>query len=263
MTRTAAPVVPVPTPGLGWVARTVVRGAQVPAWVAVVVLSGLLAASWVAVYASGGTQRALPHLFYIPIILAALPFGLRGSIGTSLAATVLCGPLMPLNTLTGEQQQVGSWLFRLAMFVVIGSMASLALSLRDRVHEQQLSSEVRYAITQSESNGPQVDESLLPLIDEVIDSRAFHTVFQPIYSLTDGALVGVEALTRFDVEPYRTPDRWFAAAEHVGRGVELEIAAIEVALTTARLLSPAVEVVQLDEETGEPVGGLTFVVRVI
>lgn len=241
MTRTAEPVVHLSTPGLGWVDRTVIRGAQVPAWVAVVVLSGLLATTWAAVYASGGTQRALPHLFYIPIILATLPFRLRGSIGTALAAAVLCGPLMPLNTLTGEQQQVGSWLFRTAMFLVIGSMASLALSLRDRVYEHQLSSEVRHAITQSESTGPQVDESLLPLIDEVIDTRAFHTVFQPIYSLTDGTLVGVEALTRFDVEPYRTPDRWFAAAEHVGRGVELELAAIEVALTTARPLSPAVE----------------------
>ena len=241
MTRTAAPVVPTAAPALGWVDRIILRGAQVPGWVAVLILSGLLAAAWVAVYASGGTQRALPHLFYIPIILATLPFGLRGSIGTALVATVLCGPLMPLSTVTGESQAVGSWLFRGAMFLIIGSIASLALTVRDRAYQQQLSSEVRYAINRSESAGPEVDESLLPLIDEVIDARAFHTVFQPIYSLADGNLLGVEALTRFDVEPYRTPDLWFAAAEQVGRGVELEIAAIQLALTTAHSLAPTVE----------------------
>ncbi|WP_197024672.1 EAL domain-containing protein [Cellulomonas sp. KRMCY2] len=241
MTRTAIPVAATPPAGLGWVDRAVVRGVQVPAWVAVLTLGVMLVAAWVAVYTSGGTQRALPHLFYIPIILATLPFGLRGSIGTSAVAAVICGPLMPLSTVTGEPQQVGSWLFRAAMFMIVGSIASLALTMRDRVYQQQLASEVRNAITRSESGGPDVDESLLPLIDEVIDTQAFHSVYQPIYSLADGMLIGVEALTRFDVEPYRTPDLWFAAAHQVGRGTELELAAIQLALTTAHELPPTVE----------------------
>ncbi|MBX9246176.1 EAL domain-containing protein, partial [Actinotalea ferrariae] len=43
------------------------------------------------------------------------------------------------------------------------------------------------------------------------------------------------------VEPYRTPDRWFAAAHAEGRGVELELLAIETALDGARGLAGEID----------------------
>ena len=205
-------------------------GAQLPGWLAAIILAATLALFWVVVYQSGGTQRAMPHLFYIPIILAVLPFGLWGSSVTALIAAVLCGPLMPLNVLTGEAQQTGSWVFRGAMFLLIGAAAYLSIAVRGRVSEHHLSTEVRNAITRDASAATEVDEALIPLIEGVLKTRQFHPVFQPVYSLADGALLGVEALTRFDVEPYRTPDRWFAAAALSGHGIDLEIAAIEEAL---------------------------------
>ncbi len=55
-------------------------------------------------------------------------------------------------------------------------------------------------------------------------------VFQPIYRLDDEELAGVECLSRFDVEPRRTPDKWFSAAHDVGMGLELELHAIRNAL---------------------------------
>lgn len=55
-------------------------------------------------------------------------------------------------------------------------------------------------------------------------------VYQPIYSLTDDACVGVECLSRFDIEPRRPPDVWFNAAHDAGVGIELELRAIENAL---------------------------------
>jgi EAL domain-containing protein (putative c-di-GMP-specific phosphodiesterase class I) len=70
----------------------------------------------------------------------------------------------------------------------------------------------------------------------MLDERAFHTVFQPIYSLTDGRLVAVEALTRFDAEPYRPPDVWFNEAAHVGMSLALDLAVIEMALGAAEHL---------------------------
>ena len=54
--------------------------------------------------------------------------------------------------------------------------------------------------------------------------------FQPIVSLADGAVVGMEALSRFDTQPYRTPDLWFADAWRLGMGEELERAALQAAL---------------------------------
>lgn len=205
-------------------------GSRVPRWLAAIILAALLALVWLIVYQSGGSQRAMPHLFYIPIILAVLPFGLWGSSVTAFAAAVLCGPLMPLNVLTGEAQQTGSWVFRGAMFLLIGAAAYLSIAVHGRVSEHQLSTEVRDAITLGASAAAEVDESLIPLIEDVLRTRQFHPVFQPVYSLADGALLGVEALTRFDVEPYRTPDRWFSAAALSGHGTDLEIAAIEEAL---------------------------------
>lgn len=55
-------------------------------------------------------------------------------------------------------------------------------------------------------------------------------VYQPIYSLADDTCVGVECLSRFDVEPRRPPDVWFNAAHDAGVGIELELRAIENAL---------------------------------
>lgn len=213
--------------------RAVVRGSRAPARLVIAVLVAMLVASWVLVYTTGGTRSALPHLFYLPIILAALSFGLRGAMATALVATVASGPAIPLDVAAGEPQTDLGWLLRGAMFVLVGAVASLALVMRERAEAQQLSTEVRSAMTPLAPDD-HAHGALLPLIDAVIDGGTFHPVFQPIYALTDGRLVAVEALTRFDVLPYRTPDLWFAAAARVGRGVELEIAAIAAAIVAAQ-----------------------------
>ena len=55
-------------------------------------------------------------------------------------------------------------------------------------------------------------------------------VFQPIFELSTLAVVGAEALSRFSIDPRRSPDLWFREAGEVGLGVELELAAIRSAL---------------------------------
>ena len=67
-------------------------------------------------------------------------------------------------------------------------------------------------------------------IAQIIDTQQFHPVFQPIVDLSTGAVVGVEALTRFTAEPMQSPDKWFAAAATVGLGTELELATLERAI---------------------------------
>jgi EAL domain-containing protein (putative c-di-GMP-specific phosphodiesterase class I) len=213
---------------------------QLPEWLAALLVAALLAGTYMVVYASGGTQPSFAHLFYIPIIVSVLFLGLRGCVVTSLVATVLCGPLMPLDTSSGETQQVGSWVFRGVMFLFIGLSAYLSVAIHLRLTEQELSSEVRDAIMLSGVPSTEIDESLLPLVADVLADRRFHPVFQPVYSLADGALLAVEALTRFDPEPYRTPDRWFAAATLAGIGTDLEIAAIEEAMAATGDLPPGV-----------------------
>ncbi|HEU4810713.1 MAG TPA: EAL domain-containing protein [Nocardioides sp.] len=67
-------------------------------------------------------------------------------------------------------------------------------------------------------------------IDQALAPGGLAMVFQPVADLATGEMVGVEALARFNVEPHRPPDEWFDEAERVGRGAELELAAIAAAL---------------------------------
>ena len=64
-------------------------------------------------------------------------------------------------------------------------------------------------------------------------------VFQPIVDLASRVSLGYEALARFAAEPARPVDAWFGDATRLGRGVEMEIAAIERALAAATPLAGA------------------------
>jgi PAS domain S-box-containing protein len=65
----------------------------------------------------------------------------------------------------------------------------------------------------------------------IISNNEFHPVFQPVVRLGDGTVVGFEALTRF--ADGIGPDRWFAMAEAVEMGAELEAATMRAALLAA------------------------------
>ena len=61
-------------------------------------------------------------------------------------------------------------------------------------------------------------------VSEVLESEAITVALQPIVGLQDGRLYGVEVLARFPDQ--RGPDIWFAEAQEVGLGVDLELAAL-------------------------------------
>jgi EAL domain-containing protein (putative c-di-GMP-specific phosphodiesterase class I) len=60
--------------------------------------------------------------------------------------------------------------------------------------------------------------------------------YQPIFDLRTNRIAGLECLSRFNADPRRPPDEWFAAAGQVGMSVELEIAAIGAALAALPLV---------------------------
>jgi EAL domain-containing protein (putative c-di-GMP-specific phosphodiesterase class I)/CheY-like chemotaxis protein len=76
-------------------------------------------------------------------------------------------------------------------------------------------------------------------IEQVLRNRALSMVFQPIVDLHRGAVVGVEALARFDAEPRRPPNEWFDEAADVDLGTALELAAVEAGLAQLDALPPA------------------------
>lgn len=67
-------------------------------------------------------------------------------------------------------------------------------------------------------------------IDDVVRKAALQMVYQPIFGLATGRVIGFESLARFATDPMRSPDVWFAEAAQVGRAQALESLAIRMAL---------------------------------
>lgn len=73
-------------------------------------------------------------------------------------------------------------------------------------------------------------------IGKLIDSSGIQIVQQPIHSIRSGKPVGVECLARFPDAMMRGPDKWFDEAAEIGRGVELELLAVQCALASIDLV---------------------------
>jgi EAL domain-containing protein (putative c-di-GMP-specific phosphodiesterase class I)/AmiR/NasT family two-component response regulator len=102
------------------------------------------------------------------------------------------------------------------------------LNLRSQLGDFQ-----RAADTEREARQVTVDR-----IENVLREKAFSMVVQPVYELRGASLVGCEALARFPQEPVRTPDRWFEDAESAGLGLQLELAAVGIALESLPEMPP-------------------------
>ena len=77
-------------------------------------------------------------------------------------------------------------------------------------------------------------QGVLDRITAVLESRDVRMVFQPIVQMPGDRVVGCEALARFTQTPQQGPDRWFADAERVGLGTQLELLAVANALGRLR-----------------------------
>ncbi len=104
----------------------------------------------------------------------------------------------------------------------------LAEIVADQVDREQLESEKR-RLEWSRIRG-------------VLDRDDIDVEFQPVFDLLDCKIVSLEALARFWMEPMRSPSVWFAEANEVGLGVELELAAIRSALQRLDDFPPGVAI---------------------
>lgn len=70
------------------------------------------------------------------------------------------------------------------------------------------------------------------------DPVSLTLVFQPIIGLQEATVVGYEALSRFAGPSGLTPDQWFAAADAIGCGAELESLVVRRCLAIRESLPP-------------------------
>jgi EAL domain-containing protein (putative c-di-GMP-specific phosphodiesterase class I) len=96
-------------------------------------------------------------------------------------------------------------------------------------HRRGLEDELRRHREEEERRARLFDERRAT-VRRALAPDALRLVFQPVFDVVDGSLLGVEALTRFDVEPRRPPNEWFVEAAAVGLGAELELASTRAAV---------------------------------
>jgi EAL domain-containing protein (putative c-di-GMP-specific phosphodiesterase class I)/putative methionine-R-sulfoxide reductase with GAF domain len=80
-----------------------------------------------------------------------------------------------------------------------------------------------------------ISEDARPTTADVIrllTEEAVQAVFQPIVSMSDGAIVGYEALARMQALPQAGPDVWLEAASVAGIRAELELLCLRAALAS-------------------------------
>jgi EAL domain-containing protein (putative c-di-GMP-specific phosphodiesterase class I) len=213
---------------------------QSPPWLAAATIAVLLAACWLIAYLIGGTGKVSPYWFYIPILLAASRLGMGWAVASAVVAGVLAGPLLPFDVQAGEPQSILDILVRAAFFVVIGFAMAVIVARRrgaegalDRSRQtiSRLNERLKYQEGQIARRREATER-----VQEMLGENSLNIVVQPIADLETGRVVGVEALTRFNSTPDRTPDVWFVEAAEVGLGLELELKALRQALALVERL---------------------------
>lgn len=115
----------------------------------------------IIVYMTGGTTYAFTHLMYIPIILAAFLFNMKGSIGAAVLGGIVLGPLMPVNVSQGIMQSPVSWLFRCLIFIVIGAVVGFLFQRIKSEKEIQL----KKSFTNMATGYPNAHKLRMDLVD--------------------------------------------------------------------------------------------------
>lgn len=174
--------------------------------------------SWLATYAAGGTHTVMPHLFYVPVVTAATRFGARGAFTVALCAGLFSGPLMPLDVAAGTSQPPLSQFFRLIFFIMIGQAVAF------------LSNRSFAALSNTVANRRKATE-----LEGALSREEFRVVYQPLFNLTTGRLVGVEALVRWDHPEHGTvpPAMFIGAAEQTGAIVPIGMHVLRTAAAQA------------------------------
>lgn len=88
----------------------------------------LLPIIYIIVYSTGGIKFVYSHSMYIPIILAGIYYGASFGAFVAFVAAILLGPLMPIDTQTGELQLAINWIYRMFIFVLVGTIIGYASS---------------------------------------------------------------------------------------------------------------------------------------
>jgi EAL domain-containing protein (putative c-di-GMP-specific phosphodiesterase class I) len=112
----------------------------------------------------------------------------------------------------------------------------LDLTFARRLHAYEGEIAERESRAAAEAQDLRFLSARLTRVRMAFEYRRLVAVYQPIVDLCTGATRGYEALSRFQLDPLRPPDQWFAEADAAGLGPELEMHAIRSAIKSRHRL---------------------------
>lgn len=119
---------------------------------------------------------------------------------------------------------------------VYGTFCCFSRSPNETLNDRDLGLFRIFANIAAELIGREADRELRAAetrsrLERTLNEGHHDIVLQPIYDIVEDRIVGFESLSRFESEPYRTPDLWFQEAMEVGLHNEFELGAVRKALT--------------------------------
>jgi EAL domain-containing protein (putative c-di-GMP-specific phosphodiesterase class I) len=175
-----------------------------------------------------GDSRSLDDVYCTHILEGRLPELIPDTSREPLAAEMPITRAVPIGSHVSLPIRLADGT-PFGMFCCLSPRAIPTLNERD-LETMRIFAGLAAKQVNSELSERRVLRDIRETMEGVIAGGAFRIVFQPIYDLGAMSIVAYEALCRFESQPYRSPDQWFADAARVGLGVDLEIAVIGAAV---------------------------------
>ena len=87
-------------------------------------VAALMGGCFVATYLAGGAKYLAASWFFLPVVLAGAYFRYLGTLITAVLASLLAGPLMPLDISSNLAQPLSLWVGRSLIFALVGLLAA-------------------------------------------------------------------------------------------------------------------------------------------
>ncbi|MGM0446254.1 MAG: EAL domain-containing protein, partial [Bacillota bacterium] len=158
----------------------------------IIILAYFLAA--LLVYYTGGTRHSYLHIIYIPILITAYYYKGLGGFIAGIAAGLVLGPFMPINTDTMLMQDIVNWSFRMLFFILIGTFAGLLFDHLE--HQLEVINQIAYY---EENTGlPNKTKFKQVINNKIKNKEEFHVIILSINNYSDiYKVIGSKNLTRF------------------------------------------------------------------
>lgn len=177
---------------------------------------------------SPGLRWVLADSYCVRVIDGRLPAVIPDASANQTTALLPITQQLGIGSYAGVQV-VGPGGVAVGMVCVIGQEPKPGLADDDLRIVEQIAELVATMVESSDgSSDPTAAQR--KAIRRVVAEGDFEVVFQSVHDVATGQVVGVEALARFPVEPFR-PDLFFEQAGELGLGIELETAIVERILT--------------------------------